>query len=59
MKANTSLHRIAPLTAETQRTVVVMTFASTADLTDTNITHGSMEEIYAPEVRQATRTEAA
>lgn len=46
MKANTCLHRIAPLTAETKRTVVVMTYASTEDLTDETITHGSMEEIY-------------
>ena len=46
MKANTCLHRIAPLTKETKRTVVVMTYASTEDLTDNTITHGSMEEIY-------------
>lgn len=46
MKANTCLHRVAPLTQETNRTVVVMTYASTRDLYDVTITHLSMEEIY-------------
>ena len=46
MKANTCLHRISPLSDETRRTVVVMTYASASDLTDQTITHKSMEGIY-------------
>lgn len=51
MKANTCLHRITPLTEDTKRTVVVMTYASTQDLTDDSITHGSMEDIYPSDTR--------
>ena len=50
MRANTSLHRISPLDGDTQRTVIVFTYASTSDLTDPTITHETMEQIYADEV---------
>ena len=50
MRANTSLHRIAPLDGDTRRTVIVFTYASTSDLTDPTISHETMEQIYAAEV---------
>ena len=53
MRANTTLHRIAPLTSNTRRTVVVYTFASTADLSDQSISHETMEAIYADEMTVA------
>ncbi len=52
MKADTCLHRVSPLTGSSKRTVVVMTYASTENLSDDSITHNSMEEIY-PEEMQA------
>ncbi|SNY91742.1 hypothetical protein SAMN04515647_1982 [Cohaesibacter sp. ES.047] len=50
MKANTTLHRITPLTSNTRRTVVVYTFASEADLSDETISHETMEAIYSTEI---------
>ena len=50
MKANTTLHRVSPLSGEDSRTVIVYTFASEADMTDTTITHDTMEAIYEPEL---------
>ncbi|PLW74927.1 HalD/BesD family halogenase [Cohaesibacter celericrescens] len=50
MKASTTLHRIAPLTSNTRRTVVVYTFASEADLSDETISHETMEAIYNAEI---------
>jgi hypothetical protein len=46
MKANTTLHRVSPLTGETRRTVIVYSYASDADLSDATISHESMEAIY-------------
>lgn len=46
MKTNTCLHRVSPLTGPSKRSVVVMTYASDSDLSDTSITHKSMEQIY-------------
>ncbi|GGK42820.1 hypothetical protein GCM10011322_32360 [Salinarimonas ramus] len=46
MKANTTLHRVTPLTGDTRRTVVVFTYASPEDMTSDSITHTSMEELY-------------
>ena len=53
MRANTTLHRVAPLIGNTRRTVIVFTYASTADLTDASISHETMEQIYAPEIDRA------
>ena len=53
MRANTTLHRVAPLTHETRRTVIVFTYASEADLTDSSISHETMEEIYSAELEAA------
>ena len=53
MKANTTLHRITPLTSNTRRTVVVYTFASEADLSDESISHDTMEAIYSAEITVA------
>lgn len=53
MRANTTLHRVAPLFGDTRRTVIVFTFASTADMTDSSISHETMEQIYAPELDKA------
>ncbi len=50
MRANTTLHRVAPLAGDTRRTVIVFTYASTADLTNASISHETMEQIYAPEL---------
>lgn len=50
MRANTTLHRVAPLTEETQRTVIVFTYASASDMADTSISHETMEAIYSPEI---------
>lgn len=49
MKSNTCLHRVTPILEETKRTAVIYAFASTEDLSDTSITHTSMEEIYPKE----------
>lgn len=49
MRAQTTLHRVTPLLQETQRTVIVFSYASTADLTDDSITHETVEEIYTDE----------
>ncbi|MGJ4883967.1 MULTISPECIES: hypothetical protein [unclassified Bradyrhizobium] len=51
MKANTTLHRVAPLTGSTKRTVVVLTFASPEDMVSDSITHNSMEDIYPDDTR--------
>jgi hypothetical protein len=51
MKTNTTLHRVAPLTGSTTRTVVVFTFASQEDLRSNSITHNSMEDIYPDDTR--------
>jgi hypothetical protein len=51
-KSNTTLHRVAPLTGATTRTVVVLTYASPEDMVSESITHTSMEEIY-PEASAA------
>lgn len=53
MRANTTLHRVAPLMHNTRRTVIVFTYASETDLTDPNITHETMEQIYAEELEAA------
>lgn len=53
MRANTTLHRVAPLIGDTRRTVIVFTYASTADLADQTISHETMEQIYAPEMSVA------
>ncbi|PTW60587.1 hypothetical protein C8N35_104212 [Breoghania corrubedonensis] len=53
MRANTTLHRVAPINCGTRRTVIVFTYASEADLCDPNISHETMEAIYAPEVEAA------
>ncbi len=53
MRANTTLHRVAPLMGNTRRTVIVFTYASEADLTDPNISHETMEQIYADELQAA------
>ena len=50
MRANTTLHRVAPLNGNSRRTVIVFTYASQSDLTDTSISHETMEEIYRPEI---------
>lgn len=52
LRASTTLHRIAPLTQNTRRTVIVFTYASENDLTDPTISHETMEQIYDPEIRQ-------
>ena len=46
MKSNTTMHRVSAMTSNSKRTVIVMTFASTSDLTDKSITHESMNAIY-------------
>lgn len=53
MRANTTLHRVAPLIGSTRRTVIVFTYASTADLSDASISHETMEQIYAQELERA------
>ena len=53
MRANTTLHRVAPLMGDTRRTVIVFTYASDIDLTDPNISHETMEQIYAEELQAA------
>lgn len=45
MKANTTLHRVSPLTGDSKRTVIVFTYASEEDFQN-QITHETMEEIY-------------
>ena len=51
MKANTTLHRVSPLTGDSRRTVIVFTYASAEDLSDA-ITHESMEEIYPEDTKK-------
>lgn len=53
MRANTTLHRVAPLSGNSRRTVIVFTYASEADLTDPTISHETMEQIYADEIQAA------
>lgn len=53
MRANTTLHRVAPLTENGRRAVIVFTYASDADLVDPTISHETMEKIYAAEVAAA------
>jgi hypothetical protein len=59
MRANTTLHRVAPLMGDTRRTVIVFTYASDLDLTDPNISHETMEQIYADEIQKAEDLQAA
>lgn len=49
LKARYALHRVAPLTGKTRRTVIVFTYANQHDLNDSSISHETMEAIYAPE----------
>lgn len=49
MKANTALHRITPLTGDSQRIVIVFTYASNEDFKK-EITHETMEQIYSKEI---------
>lgn len=53
MRANTTLHRVAPLMGDTRRMVIVFTYASEQDLTDPNISHETMEQIYSKELQAA------
>lgn len=46
LRARDALHRIAPLTRESRRTVIVFTYANDLDLNDASLTHDSMEAIY-------------
>jgi hypothetical protein len=55
MKARYVLHRIAPILNDAKRSVIVFTFASSADLNDSTISHETMEQIYgSPEVTHVT-----
>lgn len=49
LKARYALHRVAPLTGKTRRTVIVFTYANERDMSDPSISHETMEAIYAPE----------
>lgn len=53
LKARYALHRVAPLTGKTRRTVIVFTYADEKDMSDPSITHDTMEAIYAPEAKTA------
>ncbi|PNG52243.1 MULTISPECIES: hypothetical protein [unclassified Variovorax] len=46
MKTNTTLHRISPLTEDSNRIAIIYSFASEDDLTDPSIEHATMEVIY-------------
>lgn len=46
MKTNTTLHRISPLTEDSNRIAIIYSFASENDLTDPSIGHATMEVIY-------------
>jgi hypothetical protein len=50
LKARYVLHRVAPLTGKTNRTVIVFSYASEKDLIDPKISHETMEAIYSPEI---------
>lgn len=50
MRTREVLHRVAPLTNNTKRTVIIFTYASDEDISDKSISHETMEEIYAPEI---------
>lgn len=56
LKARYALHRVAPLTGKTRRTVVVFTYANRNDMNDPNISHETMEAIYAEEQKSCKRT---
>ncbi|MCZ8522863.1 MULTISPECIES: HalD/BesD family halogenase [Paenibacillus] len=51
MKANTTLHRISPLTGDSKRSVIIYSYASQADLDSNDISHETMEEIYPDDTR--------
>jgi hypothetical protein len=46
MKTNTTLHRVSPLTENSNRIAIIYSFASENDLTDPSIEHATMEVIY-------------
>jgi len=50
MRTREVLHRVAPLTNDSKRTVIIFTYASDDDISDSSISHETMEEIYAPEI---------
>ncbi|MFB9328376.1 hypothetical protein ACFFSY_20795 [Paenibacillus aurantiacus] len=50
MKANTTLHRISPLTGPSRRTVIVFTYASEEDF-QKEISHETMEQIWESEIK--------
>jgi len=50
MRTREVLHRVAPLTNNTKRTVIIFTYASVDDISDKSISHETMEDIYAPEI---------
>lgn len=52
LRARDVLHRIAPLTQESRRTVIVFTYANELDFNDASLTHDSMEEIYPQDTAQ-------
>ncbi|MDE8557413.1 hypothetical protein CRM79_17495 [Pantoea agglomerans] len=52
LRARDALHRIAPLTQESRRTVIVFTYANELDFNDASLTHDSMEEIYPQDTAQ-------
>lgn len=53
MKANTTLHRITPLTGTSRRTVIVFTYAAQEDL-EKDISHETMEQIWKQEIKGRT-----
>ncbi|MGK6311189.1 hypothetical protein ACMGEZ_28765 [Variovorax sp. DT-64] len=46
MKTNTTLHRVSPLTENSNRIAIIYSFATENDLIDPSIEHGTMEVIY-------------
>ena len=50
MQTHKTLHRVSPLTDYSRRTVIVFTYANDQDLQDSDISHETMEAIYAPEI---------
>ncbi len=53
MRTNTTLHRISPLTGQTNRIAIIMSYASESDLHDSRIAHDTMEAIYPKDTRMA------
>ncbi|TYP72370.1 HalD/BesD family halogenase [Paenibacillus methanolicus] len=58
MKANTTLHRISPLTGSSRRTVIVFTYASEEDF-QKDISHETMEQIWENEIKSGQEAIAA